>query len=358
MQEQDCALYYFAYRNANSPNSTTLSTNPVLDPSTYGNSICSPDYCRLGSQCDISFDPIYYALNNQLPSSTDTSIRCCGFIKSGQPCAKIANTVDTCEVSAQQCIVNPLTLTGGSITSSNSSALICQDKVVASQLWIGIVITLVAAVANNLGLNLQKLALRKRHEKEVKKLQTERSVVSESLMSLRTRFKNLYHKYSFGSTAEAAPEVEVTPSVPQDTPSYAGEPPRQETSISKPFSRLIASQKPQPNPETLSVGDETRSLPTETEIKQVEPHENALRVNVDGIDSINASGATSAPANVNHGHTSPSHHANTTNSLSVEVLLEKAEFQKELNFNNLIKNPVKNRLLYRIYNYNVEICTN
>jgi hypothetical protein len=40
--------------------------------------------------------------------------------------------------------------------------------------WIGIILTLIAAALTNLGLNLQKLALRKRHEKEVKKIEKEK----------------------------------------------------------------------------------------------------------------------------------------------------------------------------------------
>ncbi|KAH6601795.1 hypothetical protein BASA61_001761 [Batrachochytrium salamandrivorans] len=80
--------------------------------------------------------------------------------------------------------------------------------------WIGVIITLVGAATLNIGLNLQKLALRKRHEKVVKKKEQQRSKVVRKIASMRLGFFDLYRKYSFASLSFARRNGSDSPTPP------------------------------------------------------------------------------------------------------------------------------------------------
>jgi hypothetical protein len=65
--------------------------------------------------------------------------------------------------------------------------------------WIGIALTLIAAAATNIGLNLQKFALRKRQEKVVKRKEKEQLGLFYRMSSLKLSVSNFYRNVSNGS---------------------------------------------------------------------------------------------------------------------------------------------------------------
>jgi hypothetical protein len=118
-----------------------------------------------------------------------TAEKCCRGIVQGQPCLPAGVFVETCKESSS-CIPN-------AVFESNQN--VCSVPSKASTQWIGIVLALVGAAITNMGLNLQKFALRKRHEKVVRKKERERLGLFYRLTSLKVSLSNFYKNMSNAS---------------------------------------------------------------------------------------------------------------------------------------------------------------
>ncbi|KAJ3407210.1 hypothetical protein HDU80_009354 [Chytriomyces hyalinus] len=122
----DCAQYHWTQRRLGSN-----AGNESLS------ALCAPQYCTIASDS------------------------CCAGGAVGDTCASFGTagtnpkTVSTCSPS-----------TSCRASSDSSTDLFCSLADQKSTLWIGIVISIFGAAANNIGLNLQKLALRRRSEEE------------------------------------------------------------------------------------------------------------------------------------------------------------------------------------------------
>ncbi|TPX32602.1 hypothetical protein SmJEL517_g04323 [Synchytrium microbalum] len=161
----DCAVAEYISRAQRS--GSTFTVPPVISSniSGYLSTLCAPQYCSIQSTCDSSSDPLF-------PTSSSGSIEypapftCCGGAPDTWPCAKMGQFLDSC-ASDEVC------------TAANGAST-CVSINAKSQQWIGIVLTLMGAATLNVGLNLQKLALRKRNEK-----------IQEKKAEARSRFRTL-----------------------------------------------------------------------------------------------------------------------------------------------------------------------
>lgn len=168
----DCSQYSFLSNAIESNRSDLLPAGYNFEStSLLMESLCSPQYCSISSSCDSNYLPYYQFGLTSVES-------CCSGITLNDPCMQsgkqndkysfnlsLGALVSTCN---EKLACNPsLDITSNAMICSISSAPV-------STQWIGIILTLIAAALTNLGLNLQKLALRKRHEKVVKKKEHER----------------------------------------------------------------------------------------------------------------------------------------------------------------------------------------
>ncbi|KXS15171.1 hypothetical protein M427DRAFT_123868 [Gonapodya prolifera JEL478] len=144
----DCAAYVYYQRQLAagvSLNSPRTFPPEVTNATAYLNSLCSPAYCD-STTCDVSLEFIG-------PSTPGSNYACCGGIETGLTCSVLIYENDPCENHASCQLVAEL---------GESQ---CRDVNYHDSIWIGVVITLCGATITNLGLNLQKYALRKRLEK-------------------------------------------------------------------------------------------------------------------------------------------------------------------------------------------------
>jgi hypothetical protein len=175
----------------------------------YLQTICTPDACTIASSCETVSAPFYDGVG--FPASE----KCCKGIVQGQPCLPAGVLVETCKESSS-CIPN-------GVFESNQN--VCSVPSKASTQWIGIVLALVGAAITNMGLNLQKFALRKRHEKVVKKKERERLGLFYRLTSLKISLSNFYKNMSNtsltgrreGSVSEKSEHVTTNPTVSDRT---------------------------------------------------------------------------------------------------------------------------------------------
>lgn len=79
---------------------------------------------------------------------------------------------------------------------NQDGALVCQPVIKPATLWIGILVTLVGAATLNVGLNIQKLALRKRHEGKLRKTEHDKIKIVQHLAMMRSSFANLLRSVS------------------------------------------------------------------------------------------------------------------------------------------------------------------
>jgi multidrug transporter EmrE-like cation transporter len=128
----------------------------------YLKSLCDPQYCTIASTCDSASDPLFQTTNPVTLPEYIPGQACCGGGNIGSTCSSLGHVLPTCDL-AGVCQV--------SLNVSDNNSYCGPVNKRATQ-WIGVVITLIGAAFLNVGLNLQKLALRKRHEKtQAKKLQ-------------------------------------------------------------------------------------------------------------------------------------------------------------------------------------------
>ena len=334
-QSSDCGLYQQIERSivsiANGSQSGLLpkgvnSTNLQA----FLDTICDAQHCTFSSSCNVASNPFQ-----------PTVEKCCRAAKQDEPCMKLGYSLDTCDTTAFQC-------TASSTSIAQPPPMVCSASK-TSTLWIGVLIAVLGAIANNLGLNLQKLALRKRHEKVVKQKQSERLNLAQRLDSLRLSFSNLVYKYSMGSAG----------SMPRGSPS-----PHRLTPVEGDVTLRRAKQLPglsaseqtlQNTPEAQSTA--TDAPATKTSRRRAAMHQNGLTVRTgSSLHSIDRS--TSAllvastavqeevkSATTGEGFLSVKHGLTrklVSNPQSAPVsaeMLEKPQFQKELDVKTLIRNP-------------------
>ncbi|KAJ3310116.1 hypothetical protein HDV04_005382 [Boothiomyces sp. JEL0838] len=130
---------------------------------------------------------------------------CCGGIAELQRCEPVLYSVGTC---AGQAVCTP-----DIDPSSNASRCVVPTK--ASTTWIGIILNLISATTTNIGLNLQKLALRKRHEKVVRKKERETVGLVYHLASLRSTVKTFYRNLSNASLSNRSGAQSLERSSPE-----------------------------------------------------------------------------------------------------------------------------------------------
>jgi hypothetical protein len=153
----DCAAYsYYARALANNESLSLFPPSAQSDPIAYMETLCGSEYCSIYT-CDTATQYLNSTNPPPLPGVT-TSTFCCSGIQTGLACEIEANDLDPCQTGTA-CTINPET--------PDSTALTCVPlSARGSTTWIGVVIACVAAVLTNIGLNMQKYALRKRLEKQ------------------------------------------------------------------------------------------------------------------------------------------------------------------------------------------------
>ncbi|KAJ3141439.1 NIPA-like protein 3, partial [Irineochytrium annulatum] len=159
----DCMQYHYVQRQLQEKSNLTRilgASSPYAnnsDPTAYYASLCSPSNCLISS-CDSHSDFLFPTSNpNNFPTYLE-GFACCG----GGPVEGTCSTtiLSTCD-SLSTCADAPDPL---------DPSLHCVAK--GSQnhnIVVGIVISLIGASMLNIGLNLQKLALRKRYQKKQKR---------------------------------------------------------------------------------------------------------------------------------------------------------------------------------------------
>ncbi|TPX45616.1 hypothetical protein SeLEV6574_g03766 [Synchytrium endobioticum] len=174
----DCAAAEYMARaersTAASPSTSSSTIYRIPDAlganvTSYIAGLCSRQYCTIQSTCDSYSDPLFPSTSAGQPiypfPAGDES--CCGGAQDTWPCAKLGGYLDTCG-SDEVC------------TAKGPNNHTCVSIDVKSQQWIGIVLTLLGAATLNIGLNLQKLALRKRNEQ-----------IQEKKAEARSRFRRV-----------------------------------------------------------------------------------------------------------------------------------------------------------------------
>lgn len=152
-----CSLHHFLLKQFN-------STAP---------DVCEPRFCSLSTLCV-----------NDGAADSDSVSGCCGGALQNEVCQIVA--VDVCSQ-------------GSSCSPNDDNTFRCKIETKQSTQWIGVLITLVAAAVSNLGLNLQKLALRKRFEKRVVRDRNDHDTLQKRLAEMKSEFANMYHNASFVS---------------------------------------------------------------------------------------------------------------------------------------------------------------
>jgi hypothetical protein len=188
-QSSDCS-YHSYLTNIIKENRTELFPlvdNQIQTPEQmqmFLQGICSPEYCTQASSCSIASEPYFGGLKLEDSKSN----KCCRGAKKNQICRKAgANLVEVC-TDDHHCIPDPQNL--------SSDKFVCSIESKKDTQWIGIILTLISAATTNMGLNLQKLALRKRHLKKVQKKQEERIGIFYKLTALKASISNFYKNIS------------------------------------------------------------------------------------------------------------------------------------------------------------------
>ncbi|KAJ3038732.1 hypothetical protein HDV00_000392 [Rhizophlyctis rosea] len=166
--------------------------------------MCTASACTIASTCDSSSDPLFESGSQVHIPEIQSNLTCCQGAPASWTCAQLGNFLDTCTADAA-CHPNPDGVTNNQI---------CVPLDQKQNQWIGVVITLLGAATLNIGLNLQKLALRKRHEK--KKLQL-REHIANRLNAFRMSLATLSRRPSSPPKADISNDqaVEMT-QIPED----------------------------------------------------------------------------------------------------------------------------------------------
>ncbi|ORX90792.1 hypothetical protein K493DRAFT_304606 [Basidiobolus meristosporus CBS 931.73] len=128
--------------------------------------LCSPNYCTIQSTCDGAWT-LPYSPNNLNSGS------CCGGVSMNQKCTLLSGEVNSCSSGSWCHIDKP----GFTQQRGVSESGICHDVNEKNSIWVGVVLVLLGGTTLNIGLNLQKFALRKNQEK--KKIAEQHSEVTQ-----------------------------------------------------------------------------------------------------------------------------------------------------------------------------------
>ncbi|KAI8903333.1 magnesium transporter NIPA-domain-containing protein [Gorgonomyces haynaldii] len=184
-QSSQCLQYQYANR--------LLKQNQSLlvdDPTGYLNNICHPQHCTLDSLCIVNPNPF--------DSNMTTDGGCCLGASAGMTCNLFSDGNSNCDIN-KQCVPN----------GDSKPTLQCINVSKTSTQWIGVIITLIGAATLNIGLNLQKLALRKRFEKRIKSDESEKEQALRRLSSITVSLSQLYKKASNASFVSNKKKEEI-----------------------------------------------------------------------------------------------------------------------------------------------------
>ncbi|KAJ3211828.1 NIPA-like protein 3 [Entophlyctis luteolus] len=147
-QPSDCAQYQWAMRALTANSSSAViadfiggSTSDTSVPANFSlggylADLCAPAHCTIASTCEKDYASLFSSADTLSLPSDQTSLACCA---------------------------------GGSESdvSRSLTTLYCLPANLVSTTWIGVLISIIGSVCNNLGLNLQALATRNRKKKQM-----------------------------------------------------------------------------------------------------------------------------------------------------------------------------------------------
>ncbi|KAJ1558558.1 NIPA-like protein 3 [Nowakowskiella sp. JEL0078] len=185
----ECAVYQFVKRQLanNISASTFLPQSLASNVTNYLESICSPSYCTISSTCDSSQDILTRGeLQLYLPHNP-SNYSCCGAAQRDWQCSQLGGFLSTCG-DGNECYPydgNQVSSDSG-LPSKKANYQYCTDSTAKSKSgqWVGIVMVILGATLLNVGLNVQKLALRKRHEQ---RRESDRMQILVALQAIREK---------------------------------------------------------------------------------------------------------------------------------------------------------------------------
>ncbi|KAK9720916.1 hypothetical protein K7432_003838 [Basidiobolus ranarum] len=146
--------------------------------------MCSSKYCTIQSTCDGAWTLPYAPYN--INSGT-----CCNAVQLDQKCYLLSGEVNPCQDGSGCHIENSSSSQQRGVTEIG----VCKDNNDKHSIWIGVVLVLLGGTTLNIGLNLQKYALRKSQER--KKLTRQNS--SGSLPNINAN-SSLIHRLAYSTS--------------------------------------------------------------------------------------------------------------------------------------------------------------
>ncbi|KAJ3125003.1 hypothetical protein HK098_000668 [Nowakowskiella sp. JEL0407] len=187
----ECALYQYIQRqlSANISASTFLPSTASSNLSKFLDTICSPEFCTIASPCDYKQDVLTFGeLQPSLQLQHNPSnYSCCAAAKIDWQCTQMGGYLTTCGVESVCQPYDGKTQVDGKseLPKKVLNLQYCVDTNSGkSGQWIGIVMVLLGATLLNVGLNVQKMALRKRHEQ---KRESDRMQILVALQAIREK---------------------------------------------------------------------------------------------------------------------------------------------------------------------------
>ncbi|KAJ3097691.1 hypothetical protein HDU97_004680, partial [Phlyctochytrium planicorne] len=204
----DCSHFQWVSRQLRKNVSIeAIAGRPILNVTEYLDALCSPSACTIASNCNSFSDPLFSTNNQLLLPEFIHGQACCVGGAEGETCSTVSG-VATCGINQERSVISADVL---------DNTLQCVPCNLKKKLWVGVLLTVLSAMFTNMGLNVQKLALRKRHEKkQEKKLQRRMKIIQRlaaiklspiklpSFSGKRSRtpsFQNLFSRSREGSAA-------------------------------------------------------------------------------------------------------------------------------------------------------------
>ena len=279
----------------------------TLDDSSFSD-ICSPMHCNLDTLCLSNENPFF---------NGNETIGCCSGGPSQSKCAIISDGLDSCE---QKSTCSP----------TDQNDLVCVLNSKTSTQWIGVVITLVAAATLNVGLNLQKLALRKRFEKNMIRKENERSRLLTRLASIKISLSNLYKNMSTPSLNSFGKSNTETSEIPMQERQL-------NTDIQQRQGDILVYQEIR-GPRSAQSDSAIPRLRVGTD--QTHTDLNTIENEIPSEPNQNENGQGNTLSVVEDIVDRPSQDSNEVrNSLAQRTPKDMPEFQKKLGMSGLFKNP-------------------
>ncbi|KAJ3115127.1 hypothetical protein HDU96_001139 [Phlyctochytrium bullatum] len=173
----DCVQYQYVSRELQRNRTIeSIVGRPVSNASVYLEGLCSPYACTIASGCGSFSDPLFSSPNQLLLPEYTPGQACCVGGRDNDICSTLTN------LNMQTCDVNMKCQAAGTPENPIST---CRSVDLKSQQWVGVVLCLIGGSMINVGLNLQKLALRKRHEKKQEKKLRNRMRIIQKLAAIR-----------------------------------------------------------------------------------------------------------------------------------------------------------------------------